>query len=80
LRFVIACQSRVFDFGGYYYFRKPAFQLLFNLGHTIIGQSETYAYLGLYWTWGGKDENEGRRTAVNWSQTAHGPSALSVLD
>jgi hypothetical protein len=42
------------DFGGYYYFRNPGFQLLFAYGHTIAGQTEDYAYLGLYWTWGTK--------------------------
>ena len=46
--------STMIDLGGYYYFRKPASQLLFALGHTAFGQPETYAYLGLYWTWGGK--------------------------
>ena len=40
------------DFGGYYYFKNPGFQLLFCYGHEIAGQPETYAYLGLYWTWG----------------------------
>ncbi|HKV05865.1 MAG TPA: hypothetical protein VJO53_12275 [Candidatus Acidoferrales bacterium] len=42
------------DLGGYYYFRNPGFQLLFCYGHTAVGQAENYAYLGLYWTWGGK--------------------------
>ncbi|MGH9350826.1 MAG: hypothetical protein ACRD2G_01465 [Terriglobia bacterium] len=42
------------DVGGYYYFRNPGFQLLFAYGHTAFGQSENYAYIGLYWTWGGK--------------------------
>ena len=42
------------DIGGYYYFRNPGFQLLVCYGHTAVGQSENYAYLGLYWTWGGK--------------------------
>jgi len=42
------------DFGGYYYFRNPGFQLLFCYGHTVVGQPENYAYLGLYWTWGSK--------------------------
>lgn len=42
------------DVGGYYYFRNPGFQLLFCYGHSAFGQSENYAYLGLYWTWGGK--------------------------
>lgn len=44
------------DFGGYYYFRNPGFQLLFAYGHTIAGQSENYAYLGIYWTWGSKSD------------------------
>jgi hypothetical protein len=42
------------DVGGYYKFRDPGFQLLFCYGHTAVGQKETYAYLGLYWTWGKK--------------------------
>jgi hypothetical protein len=44
--------STLADFGGYYYFRNPGFQLLFALGHSVAGQPETIAYLGLYWTWG----------------------------
>lgn len=40
------------DVGGYYYFRNPGFQLLFAYGHSVAGQTENYAYLGLYWTWG----------------------------
>lgn len=43
------------DVGGYYKFRDPGFQLLFAYGHTAAGQSENYAYVGLYWTWGHKD-------------------------
>jgi hypothetical protein len=46
--------STMIDAGGYYYFRKPAFQLLFAYGHNVAGQTENYAYLGLYWTWGSK--------------------------
>lgn len=46
--------STMLDVGGYYYFEKPAAQLLFCLGHTAMGQPETYAYLGLYWTWGSR--------------------------
>lgn len=67
--------ATLFDFGGYYYFRKPAFQLLFSLGHSIIGQAETFAYLGLYWTWGGRAEESAARAAVNWSQMFRGGSA-----
>ncbi|HTW75743.1 MAG TPA: hypothetical protein VMD56_12570 [Steroidobacteraceae bacterium] len=71
--------ATLFDFGGYYYFRKPAFQLLFCVGHTVVGQAETYAYFGLYWTWGGKGEAR-PGTPVAWSQTAHGPASLAALD
>lgn len=46
--------ATLLDVGGYYYFRKPAFQLLFCYGHSVAGQAENYAYLGLYWTWGRK--------------------------
>ena len=68
--------ATMFDFGGYYYFRKPAFQLLFCLGHTVVGQSETYAYLGLYWTWGNK-KNASAASAVDWSRTARTPVTLA---
>jgi hypothetical protein len=44
------------DVGGYYKFRDPGFQLLFAYGHTAFGQTENYAYLGLYWTWGKKSD------------------------
>ena len=42
------------DVGGYYYIRNPGFQVLFCYGHSAFGQAENYAYVGLYWTWGGK--------------------------
>jgi hypothetical protein len=45
--------STLADFGGDYNF-KPGFSLLFAYGHSVAGQCETYAYLGLYWTWGNK--------------------------
>ena len=66
--------STMFDFGGYYYFRKPAFQLLFALGHSIAGQPETYAYLGLYWTWGRKESAAADAAGPEWSFAAR-PSA-----
>ena len=47
--------STLIDLGGYYHFKYPGLQLLFAYGHSIAGQTENYAYLGLYWTWG-KDE------------------------
>jgi hypothetical protein len=43
--------AAMIDFGGYYTpTRNPDFQVLFAYGHSIAGQSETYAYLSLYWT------------------------------
>lgn len=50
--------STLLDFGGYYKFRDPGFQLLFCYGHSIAGQTENYAYLGLYWTWGKKADDK----------------------
>jgi hypothetical protein len=45
------------DLGGYYHFKHhPDEQFLFCYGHSIAGQTENYAYIGLYWTWG-KDNN-----------------------
>ena len=61
--------ATMIDLGGYYYFRKPDFQLLFSVGHTAVGQSETYAYLGLYWTWGKKDTGAAS-TPVAWSMAS----------
>jgi hypothetical protein len=61
--------ATLIDIGGYYKFRDPGFQLLFCYGHTAIGQTENYAYLGLYWTWGkgGKpgDSDKPAGTAFN---------------
>ena len=46
------------DVGGYYYIRNPGWQILFAYGHTAFGQTENYAYLGLYHTWG-SDKKKG---------------------
>lgn len=54
--------ATLLDLGGYYKFRDPGFQLLFCYGHAIAGQSETYAYLGLYWTWGKDRGSSGRQS------------------
>jgi len=43
------------DLGMYYHFKNPNHQLLAAYGHTLAGQTENYAYLGLYWTWGKKE-------------------------
>jgi hypothetical protein len=44
---------------------------LFCYGHSIAGQTENYAYAGMYWTWGGKDDSgkdDGKKdtAANNW--------------
>jgi hypothetical protein len=49
--------STMIDAGGYYHFKQPGLQLLFAYGHSIAGQTENYAYLGLYKTWG-KDKGK----------------------
>ncbi|MGH8319439.1 MAG: transporter [Steroidobacteraceae bacterium] len=68
--------ATMLDLGGYYYFSKPAFQLLFAVGHTLVGQPEIYSYLGLYWTWGGKPESDAAAApaAIAWSQAARLPT------
>jgi hypothetical protein len=42
------------DIGGTYNLKGQGLQLLFAYGHSVMGQTENYAYLGLYQTWGGK--------------------------
>jgi hypothetical protein len=51
------------DLGGFYTF-KPDFQLLFSVGHTVVGQAEAYTYLALYWTWGPTGEEPNRKDAT----------------
>ena len=46
--------ATMIDLGGFYYIKNPGLQILFCYGHSIIGQTENYAYLGLYQTWGSK--------------------------
>ena len=50
--------STMVDLGGYYHFKhNPNEQFLFCYGHSVAGQTENYAYVGMYWTWG-KDEKK----------------------
>lgn len=46
--------SSFYTAGGYL---KPSesFNALFNVGHTISGESHAVGYVGLYWTWGPKE-------------------------
>ena len=46
------CPATMIDIGGYYYIHNPGLQILFAYGHSAFGQTENYAYLGLYHTWG----------------------------
>jgi hypothetical protein len=50
--------STLIDAGGYYHFKSPGLQLLFAYGHSVVGQTENYAYLGLYKTWGNDREKK----------------------
>jgi Putative MetA-pathway of phenol degradation len=51
--------STMLDVGGYYHFKRhPGQQFLFCYGHSIAGQTENYAYIGLYWTWGKDKDNK----------------------
>jgi hypothetical protein len=54
--------SALIDAGGYYHFKSPGLQLLFAYGHSVAGQTEIYAYLGLYKTWG-KDKDADKKSA-----------------
>lgn len=57
-------RATMLDLGGYYYFRNPGFQLLFCYGHSVAGQSETYGYAGLYWTWGNSKSHESKEKSL----------------
>jgi hypothetical protein len=52
------------DVGGYYHFKHhPGEQFLLCYGHSVAGQTENYAYMGMYWIWGkdsgGKKDESG---------------------
>jgi hypothetical protein len=51
--------STMLDVGGYYQLKGQGLQLLFAYGHSVIGQTENYGYLGLYQTWGNKADKAG---------------------
>jgi Putative MetA-pathway of phenol degradation len=52
-------RSAMIDVGGYYHFKHhPGQQFLFCYGHSIAGQTENYAYAGMYWTWGKDDKDD----------------------
>jgi len=56
--------SAMIDLGGYYHFKHhEGEQFLFCYGHSVAGQTENYAYVGMYWTWG-KDDKKSARNAL----------------
>ncbi len=57
--------STMIDLGGYYHFKHHGEQFLFAYGHSIAGQTENYAYVGLYWTWG--SDGKGNSAGVRWT-------------
>jgi hypothetical protein len=65
--------STMIDAGGYYHFKSPGLQLLFAYGHSIAGQTENYAYLGLYKTWG-KDRDAANKSAADAMQSTQSPA------
>ncbi|MGB9408800.1 MAG: transporter [Terracidiphilus sp.] len=57
--------STMIDLGGSYHFKhNPNEQFLFAYGHSVAGQTENYAYLGMYWTWGKNDKKAAARNAL----------------
>ena len=67
--------STMVDAGGYYHFKhNPNQQFLFCYGHSVAGQTENYAYVGMYWTWGKDTRKPDADHALLW-QSAH-PSGI----
>jgi len=68
--------STLVDIGGVYHFRhNPNQQLLLCYGHSVAGQTENYAYVGLYWTWG-KDKGSSPSAPPAFLWQAAGPARL----
>jgi hypothetical protein len=62
--------SSMIDIGGYYHFKREGLQFLFAYGHSVAGQTENYAYLGLYYTWGKDDKKPSAGEAIMSRQLA----------
>ncbi len=63
--------STLIDLGGVYHFKhNPNEQFLFAYGHSVAGQTENYAYVGMYWTWGKDKDKKGPDSAFLWHQAA----------
>ncbi|HUN85700.1 MAG TPA: transporter [Terracidiphilus sp.] len=71
-------QSTMIDVGGYYHFKhNPNEQLLFCYGHSIAGQTENYAYVGMYWTWGKDDKKSSAAIPFRLGRRSIADSELS---
>ena len=69
--------STMIDAGGYYHFKhNPHEQFLFCYGHSVAGQTENYAYVGMYWTWGKDDKQPDTNNSLLWQTT--NPAGLSA--
>jgi hypothetical protein len=56
--------STMIDAGGYWHLKKePDTEFLFAYGHSVAGQTENYAYAGIYWTWGKDSKGAGDKDA-----------------
>jgi len=65
--------STLIDVGGYYHFKNhPGEQFLFCYGHSIAGQTENYAYVGMYWTWGKRDKPDQSMLWLNRPRNLNG--------
>ncbi|HEX4065167.1 MAG TPA: transporter [Acidobacteriaceae bacterium] len=61
--------STMVDLGGYYHFKhNPNEQFLFCYGHSVAGQTENYAYAGMYWTWGKDDKKSDTDHPFLWQE------------
>jgi hypothetical protein len=68
--------AAMIDIGGYYHFRhNPNRQFLFCYGHSVAGQTENYAYAGMYWTWG-KDKKPAEADSALFPSTVFGKKGL----
>ena len=57
-------KSAMIDVGGYYHFKHhEGEQFLFCYGHSVAGQTENYAYVGMYWTWGKDNKKDDDKPA-----------------
>lgn len=72
-------RSTLIDAGGYYHFKDNTNkQILFCYGHSVAGQTENYAYIGMYWTW--SKDVRGASSEEKRSVIAHLFPALAERD